>query len=116
MFHKSQRLNNNSEIKKTIEKGLLFKSPMFVLKYLPWENLKIGVIIGKKISKSAVIRNRVKRIFRAAIRKLIKDLNVKWRLVFFPNINTVSLKMTDLLPSVSNVFNQINKRKWEKKY
>ncbi len=37
------------------------------------ESLKIGFVVGKKIHKSAVKRNRVKRQMREVVRLMLKD-------------------------------------------
>lgn len=41
------------------------------------ENLKIGFVVGKKISKSAVKRNRIKRQVREVVRLLLKEDRLK---------------------------------------
>ncbi|PIR75917.1 MAG: ribonuclease P protein component [Candidatus Magasanikbacteria bacterium CG_4_9_14_0_2_um_filter_42_11] len=40
-------------------------------------DLKFGFVVGKKVSKSAVKRNRVKRQMREVIRLLLKDAKIK---------------------------------------
>ncbi|MFH1286196.1 MAG: ribonuclease P protein component [Candidatus Magasanikbacteria bacterium] len=41
------------------------------------KNLKIGFVVGKKVSKSAVKRNRVKRQMREVVRLLLKKNMLK---------------------------------------
>jgi len=41
------------------------------------ENLKIGFAVGKKVHKSAVQRNKIKRQIREVVRLLIKDSRIK---------------------------------------
>lgn len=122
MFVKSQRLTNSYLIQKTIQKGDLFKSLFFVLKYLKKKDdyankiigfnkkkchdIRITVIVSKKIDKRAVIRNRIKRIFRQAIINVLKrldNLNIKWYLVFFPRSNTVDMKSIDLENEIEKI-------------
>ncbi|PIZ93832.1 MAG: ribonuclease P protein component [Candidatus Magasanikbacteria bacterium CG_4_9_14_0_2_um_filter_41_10] len=40
-------------------------------------DLKFGFVVGKKVSKSAVKRNRVKRQMREVVRLLLKDAKIK---------------------------------------
>ena len=40
-------------------------------------DLKFGFVVGKKVSKSAVKRNRVKRQMREVVRLLLKDGKIK---------------------------------------
>ena len=42
---------------------------------------RIGISISLKVSKRAVIRNRIKRQIRAAFRQLLPKLSPGWRLV-----------------------------------
>ena len=41
------------------------------------EDLKIGFVVGKKVSKSAVKRNRIRRQMREVVRLLLKDEKLK---------------------------------------
>ncbi|MGJ5674817.1 MAG: ribonuclease P protein component [Nostochopsis sp.] len=43
--------------------------------------IKIGISISTKVSKRAVIRNRLKRQISAALQKLLPQLSPGWRLV-----------------------------------
>ncbi|NCJ06189.1 ribonuclease P protein component [Synechococcales cyanobacterium C] len=42
---------------------------------------RIGISISQKVSKRAVIRNRIKRQIRAACSKLLPDLSPSWDIV-----------------------------------
>ncbi|MBE9128492.1 MULTISPECIES: ribonuclease P protein component [unclassified Coleofasciculus] len=42
---------------------------------------RIGISISQKVSKKAVVRNRIKRQIRAALRQLLPGLSPGWRLV-----------------------------------
>jgi ribonuclease P protein component len=44
-------------------------------------NIKIGVSISTKVSKRAVVRNRIKRQITAALSQLLPKLSPGWRLV-----------------------------------
>ncbi|MEM9539492.1 MAG: ribonuclease P protein component [Cyanobacteria bacterium P01_E01_bin.42] len=41
---------------------------------------RIGISIGKKVSKKAVIRNRIKRQIRAALRELLPQISAGWKI------------------------------------
>lgn len=43
---------------------------------------RIGISVSQKVSKKAVIRNRIKRLIRAALRQLLPQLSPGWQLVF----------------------------------
>lgn len=40
---------------------------------------RIGISIGKKVSKKAVVRNRIKRQIRAALRELLPQISGGWK-------------------------------------
>lgn len=42
---------------------------------------RIGISISQKVSKKAVVRNRIKRLLRVALRQLLPQLAPGWRLV-----------------------------------
>ena len=42
---------------------------------------RIGISISQKVSKKAVVRNRIKRQIRAALRELLPQLSPGWQLV-----------------------------------
>ena len=88
MLPKANRLRRNQDFSKVYEKGLRKKGPDLVLRALrrPGENsqtakpTRIGISIGKKVSKQAVVRNRLKRLIRAAMRQLLPKIEPGWDL------------------------------------
>ncbi|HAG84957.1 MAG TPA: ribonuclease P protein component [Cyanobacteria bacterium UBA12227] len=60
-------------------------SPCLSNKPVPKGNGKsptcIGISISQKVSKKAVVRNRIKRQIRAALRQLLPRLSLGWQLV-----------------------------------
>jgi ribonuclease P protein component len=88
MLPKANRLRRNQDFSKVYEKGLRKKGPDLVLRALrrPGENsqtakpTRIGISIGKKVSKQAVVRNRLKRLIRAAMRQLLPKIKPGWDL------------------------------------
>lgn len=70
MLPKKHRLSKHADVVSTTARGRSFFSPSFVIKTLPTaagEEPKLTVIISVKVSKSSVIRNRLKRVIREAI-------------------------------------------------
>ncbi len=48
---------------------------------MPLFPTRIGISISQKVSKRAVVRNRIKRQIRAAIRSLLPNFSYGWNLV-----------------------------------
>lgn len=58
------------QILRVSKEGVSYHSPSFLLKVLPGSEKALGtVIVSKKISKKAVLRNRIKRRVRHAYTK-----------------------------------------------
>ena len=96
MLPKANRLRRNKDFSKVYQKGLRQKGPDLVLRALfhrPKNSetdkaegaktappTRVGISIGKKVSKHAVVRNRLKRQIRAAIRALLPKIKQGWDL------------------------------------
>ena len=73
-FEKSSRLNKSSMISLVSRKGASLKSPFFRIKFLParFGNTKIAIITGKKVEKSAVGRNKIRRKISSCFELCVK--------------------------------------------
>ena len=87
---KANRLNHRRDFFAVYEQGMRRHSPHLILralltvptdKSLTNEPTRIGISISQKVSKKAVIRNRIKRQIRAAFRELLPDLPGGWKIV-----------------------------------
>ncbi|HIQ51021.1 MAG TPA: ribonuclease P protein component, partial [Nautiliaceae bacterium] len=63
---------NKKEIEIVLKKGKKYSSINFLLFYFPFNELKVSPIVSKKVSKKAVIRNRIKRRVRNIAKELLK--------------------------------------------
>lgn len=71
MLPKKSRLKKRKDFEEVFKKGKSWKEAFLLLKILP-NKLKIsrfGFIIGKKYSKKAVLRNKIKRRLREVVRE-----------------------------------------------
>lgn len=70
MLEKQHRLTKSSDIDIVFKKGRVYNHPLFYVKFLS-NNLnypRFAFIVGVKLFKKAVKRNRVKRLMREAVR------------------------------------------------
>ncbi|MCG9971434.1 ribonuclease P protein component [Christiangramia crocea] len=90
-FGRSQKLKSKKLIERLFTEGKSIKSFPLKLIYLPVENsenieLKTGVSVPKKLVKTAVKRNRIKRMMREVFRKnkylVNKDLSSSHAFMF----------------------------------
>ena len=68
MFKKTERLGR-TDFNTFFKSGKRFQSPTLTLVYTPILPLKTAVVVGKKVSKSAVVRNRTRRRLYSTLRR-----------------------------------------------
>lgn len=74
MLPKKHRLSKAADVKKTTAKGRSFFNPNFVLKSLPGSTeARATVVVSVKVSKNAVVRNRIKRVLREELRNIVPN-------------------------------------------
>ncbi len=100
MLQTENRLTKVRDFNLLLARGSWFNSVNFSLRALDLEKnknffpskedkdifakqLRIGFTVGLKLSKSAVIRNRLKRQMREVVRLLVKDDKIKTGYYFF---------------------------------
>ncbi len=76
MLPQVNRLKKEKDFDKVFKKGKSFKNSFLILRILQ-NNLKeshFGFIVSKKVSKKAILRNKIKRRLRDIIRQNIKNI------------------------------------------
>ena len=83
MLAKKYRLTKDKDIQNVLKKGKLFFSPFFNLKILPnnLQNPRFCIVISTKISKKAVVRNKVKRQLRDIIHRNLSNISQNYDFV-----------------------------------
>lgn len=73
---RNSRLSSNSEIKRVFKDGIGFNSELFQFKFLPADAgpAKFAIIISLKVSKKALIRNRIRRKLSETVRLNISKI------------------------------------------
>jgi len=90
------------------KKGKIFKSPYFLLKIFPPKNSfsRFGVIISSKISKKAVVRNRLKRQIFDFFQKFRGRFPIADYLIIpFPGL--AELNKSEFQKALTNIFNKV---------
>lgn len=85
MLAKENRLTARADFENLRQNGKFLTTPYFSFSFTKRETQlpsRFGFIVSKKISKSAVVRNRVKRILREIVRKNIGTVKEGWDAVF----------------------------------
>ena len=84
MLKKQNRLRGEKDFEKIIKKGERFWDIFLFLKVIK-NNLRIvrvGLVISRKVSKKAVVRNKIKRQMRAILRSFLSTLKGGGSLIF----------------------------------
>lgn len=74
MLPKVNRLKKNKDFERVFKKGRLLKEDFLILKTIPndLKNSRFGFIVSQKVSKKAVLRNKIKRWLRVAVLSQLK--------------------------------------------
>jgi ribonuclease P protein component len=83
------RLKRRSDFQTVYSKGIRRSSRHFVIKAFPaktsavteFSDTKIGISISRKVSKKAVVRNRLKRQIRAVFHCLLPKISSPWLII-----------------------------------
>ena len=98
MLPQVNRLKKEKDFEKLFKNGKSFKNNFLVLK-IAQNNLKesrFGFIISKKVSKKAILRNKIKRRLRSIIWQNIRDIKkgMDVALIIFPDLGKTNFLET----------------------
>lgn len=92
------------------EKAFSVYSPVFTLKSVPKdeENPKFSVVVSKKVAKTAILRNKTKRLFFEIIRKHEKSFKNKHNFIFYVNKEGVLSDLKNIDKHLNFIKNEKN--------
>ena len=79
------RLKKQKDFDVVFNKGKRVYTKTLTLLYIVKDSFKVGVSLSKKHGK-ATVRNRIKRLIRAAVRELAISANNKYYIVILPKV------------------------------
>jgi len=103
---KTYRLTKKKDFDQLIKKGKSIGQDFLVLKFLK-TNLKdtrIGFIVSRKVSNKAVVRNRIKRKLREAVRAFLFELKPGYDLVFFAKKEIKDNNFLEIKKAIEGLF------------
>jgi ribonuclease P protein component len=77
MISRKHRFHGYGSLKYVYKNGSTVRGPLFAVKALEnpkRDSYRLAVVVSKKVSKSAVARNRIRRRLYAAVRQLEADI------------------------------------------
>lgn len=108
------RLRDRRDFKKVYGRGDRYHSRHLILRALPPETsmspqatatpTQVGISIGRRVSRKAVERNRIKRQLRAGVRQLLPQLEPGWKLVAIVKPEALSCTYAGFLRELEQLF------------
>ncbi len=108
---RAHRLKHWRDFQAVYSHGRVYRSRSLTLRRLPAPKdettpARIGIAVGRSVSKRAVVRNRLKRRLRAALRPLLPRLHPGDRLVFSLRPPAVECEYEHFLRELNQVLTQ----------
>lgn len=77
MLPRQQRLTRIRDFDRVFKKGRMYSTPLLLFRMCEnnMPGARVGIIVSNKVSKHAVVRNKIKRRIREIIRKHLVLLN-----------------------------------------
>jgi ribonuclease P protein component len=105
MFKKQYRINKKKEYDNVFKNGRSNYNILLGIKYLPnlLEYNRFGIIVGGKISKSAVKRNLIKRRIREALKSINANAAVGYDIVIIALPEILNKNLENIKESLEKV-------------
>ncbi len=81
MFSRLQRFHGHNSLRPVYQTGKSLYAPHMKLLWLPASGLKVAVVVSKKVHKSAVVRNRIRRRLYEITRTYAKEQELACHIV-----------------------------------
>lgn len=108
MLKKQNRLVTKYEFNKTRRLGKKVESKNFYLYFLEAHgNSRVGIVVSNKFSKIAPQRNRVKRVFREAIRQNFDKIKPGYWIVIHPKKASENIGYEEISSEFTNVLQDL---------
>ncbi|ADU65564.1 ribonuclease P protein component [Desulfurispirillum indicum S5] len=101
-FPASLRLQKNRQFRAVYDAGKVVRSQYFVLVFLRAEQLKVGVVVSKKVG-NAVVRNRLKRLMREAFRRNRKYIQGQYHIIMAARPPAAELKGPEAMSALEHL-------------
>ena len=110
-FPKSVRILRSKDFRRVYEHGARYSGPYFAAFYVRRPDSEAGPKIGFTVPRSlggAVVRNRIKRRVREAVRLRLDQLSPQWEIVFNPRRAAKDSPLTELTREIEKLFLRCN--------
>ena len=111
-FPPAARLRRTADYRRTYKEGSKFVGPLFAAFYRPnepGEPARVGYTTPRSMGK-AVVRNRIKRRMREAVRLRLAGLTPGWDVVFNPRRSVLDAAFDRLMGEVDRLFHVLRSK------
>ena len=104
MFARSHRFSFRNGVPAKV-----FSTPNFIIRYdkNDRESLECAVVVGKKVDKRAVARNRIKRQIVALIKEILDD-KIDFRIVIYAKKSIIETSIGQKKEELEKIFTKTN--------
>ena len=109
-FPKRVRLLRSTDFRRVYDEGSRFSCPLFAafcLRGAAEDDSRIGFTVPRAMG-NAVVRNRIKRRMREAVRLRLDRLNPSWSIVINPRSRSLLAPAAELEREVERLFQRCN--------
>lgn len=104
MLPKSKRLSTKTFVS-IMGNGLSSHSPFFVIRIVPTkETSRFSVSVPKKVAKTAVMRNKIRRQAYSALKKIESTIKDGFNGVIIAKIGVEKLTFEEMMSEVNKIF------------
>jgi len=107
---KINSLKKENEFKSVFQKGDVFGNKAFVIYYLKndYKENRLGIIVSKKVSKRAVVRNKIKRRTKEAYRHNEDSFIKGYDIILIAKESITMVAFSSLEKSLNHLFYKKN--------
>jgi len=109
MLARKHRLGKH-EINKVFRKGKRIRSQSLMLITQKSDNVKVGVVIGKKCFPRAVDRNKAKRRIRSIVRELFNKIPKDTKIIIYTLPDIQKLDYKGIQKEITKLINKISSK------
>ena len=111
MLPKENRLTDDYDFRRVKRLGKSYHCPLFKLSVARRKTVgssRFGFVISKKIDKRAVVRNRIKRLLRQAVRENLEKIPEGFDIVFVVRPNIVGKSYEEINIEFNKVLSKVS--------
>ncbi|OGZ33576.1 MAG: ribonuclease P protein component [Candidatus Portnoybacteria bacterium RBG_19FT_COMBO_36_7] len=106
MFAKSNRLKKTVDFRNVSRKGMSFSGEFVQIRFLPndHDSCRFGFVAGLKVSKKAVVRNKIRRRLSETVKLLTPLINKNFDILIFAKTKIAGKNQKEIAKDVENIF------------